>query len=102
MTAGQAPITNPSTCDSANAANPAVVKSAAVRRPSRRSQTAMHVSPNTARTTPPVGREPVASATPNPVISPAAASAAVGVLAIRRAEGVGPADTGKDVPTSAA
>lgn len=68
----------------ANATRPATVSSAAVRRPSRRSQTATHESPNTASTTPPSGREPVATATAKPAIRPAGATTAVGTRVANR------------------
>src|ERR1019366_809712 len=91
-TDGQAPISSPRPCDAANANRPAAVSWAAVRRPSRRSQIAMQVSPQPASTTPPSGREPVATATPKPPIRPAAAIGAVAIciiarLSMRRASG---------------
>ena len=63
-TAGQAPITSATRCESANADSPTMVNVIAVRHPSRRAQVAMQTAPQSARKTPPSGREPVATATP--------------------------------------
>jgi hypothetical protein len=81
-TAGQAPITGPSKCETANASNPAPVSSRAVRGPSRRHHTVTQTSPQTASMLPPRGREPVTTATAKPAISPAAAIGAVTIRAV--------------------
>jgi hypothetical protein len=81
-TAGQAPMTSPRAWERAKASNPARVSQTVVRTPSRRSHTAMQATPKPARTTPPSGRDPVALATANPRMSPAAASTAVEVRRI--------------------
>ncbi len=85
ITDGHAPITRPSRCEAAKAISPVAVSVAVTRVPSRRAHTAMQASPQAARTTPPSGREPVPTATPNPATSPAAAIGAVGTRSRRSA-----------------
>lgn len=69
---------------------------AAVRRPSRADQAATQASPHPASTTPPSGREPLATATPKPAISPPAAIGAVGTVASQSDPRVERLDMGKD------